>query len=512
MRTTDLAAIAILSLAGFAAGLFATSCRRPEPKFGELGIHSEVFRLQRKPGDPMLVTPPLWLELPMLREDFDLLADVELGEGAEVDLVLRRVEPRYLQGVSLPGHSRFAALRLSTTTGGDAWHTPTSALFGEVGGVRLGAGIPATIQLQARGRVLTASVAGKHLPPFTAEDDHGSLAVIARGGTAAINSMSVVPQSRGGQWSPWLLALASSLVLSALAILRRSGPTMALCSAAALTAAPLAFAMVAGSALLPLQQPELILEQIAALAGLPLALAILAGGRARRLCIVIGFLLTSGVLAIAGRGLQERVVPTQELDAVFGPMARETITETLAARIRGPRAIHTLERDVPRVFLLGGQLLWGRGGSPDQHIEPLLTGELRATNKGVPPPEVVSLPTVDGWSGQQLRMLDRFFRPFQPKVVVFGVPRDEAALDAVTGKPRSSPQQLREAIAALRRLCDELGSALVLVADDGLPADLLAEVLAARDGGLPFLEIEATDAAIGIARKLGAMVTPLLKN
>jgi hypothetical protein len=35
----------------------------------------------------------------MLREDFDLMADVELSEGAELDFVLRRVEPRPLQGI-----------------------------------------------------------------------------------------------------------------------------------------------------------------------------------------------------------------------------------------------------------------------------------------------------------------------------------------------------------------------------------------------------------------------------
>lgn len=512
MRTTALAAIAILSLAGLAAGLFATSCRRSEPRFGEVGVHSEAFRMQRKPGDPMLVTPALWLELPMLREDFDLLADVELGEGTEADLVLRRVEPRFLQGVARPAHSRFCALRLSTTTTGEPWRTPTTALLGEAGGVRLGAGMPATIQLQARGRVLTANVAGKQLPPVLVEDDHGSLAVIARFGSMAINSLSVVPVARTGLWSPWLLALASGLALAAMAIVRRTPPVRALCAGAALVAAPFAFATVASSVLLPLQQPDLLEEQLAALAGLPLALAIVVGSRAVRVAVVIGLALSALMLARSGRELQARVVTTKELDATFGKDARETITETLAMRVRGPRSIHTLERDVPRVFLLGGQLMWGRNGAPDQHVEPLLTGELRVAKKGGVPPEVVSLPTVDGFTSQQVNLFDRFFRPFRPVVVVLGVPRDEAVLDEVTGAPRSSTTALRESIARARAVCAEIDSSLVLVADDGLPADLLAELRVARDQGLPLVEIDATDAGLGIARKLSAVVAPLLSK
>ncbi|MEQ1632455.1 MAG: hypothetical protein ABL997_08790, partial [Planctomycetota bacterium] len=137
--------------------------------------------------------------------------------------------------------------------------------------------MPATIQLQARGRVLTANVAGKQLPPVVVEDDHGSLAVIARFGSVAINSLSVVPVARAGMWSPWLLALASGLALAARAIVRRTSTARALCAGAALVAAPFAFATVVSTVLLPLQQPDLLEEQLAALAGLPLALAIVVG-------------------------------------------------------------------------------------------------------------------------------------------------------------------------------------------------------------------------------------------
>ena len=140
MRRSDIAAFVILSCAGFLAGHLAMECRRPDPRPGEVGIHVEPFRMTRSAGEPFLVTESSWLELPMLREDFDLMADVELSEGAELDFVLRRVEPRPLQGVSLPAHGRFVALRLSTKQDGEPWRLPTAALLGEPGGARIGAG------------------------------------------------------------------------------------------------------------------------------------------------------------------------------------------------------------------------------------------------------------------------------------------------------------------------------------------------------------------------------------
>ena len=102
-------------------------------------------------------------------------------------------------------------------------------------------------------------------------------------------------------------------------------------------------------------------------------------------------------------------------------------------------------------------------------------------------------------------------RPVEPGVEALR-PRDEAVLDEVTGAPRSSTTALRESIARARAVCAEIDSSLVLVADDGLPADLLAELRVARDQGLPLVEIDATDAGLGIARKLSAVVAPLLSK
>ncbi|MGE3171920.1 MAG: hypothetical protein AB7O97_04790 [Planctomycetota bacterium] len=508
LRWHDWLAAVVLVLAGLAAGLRVAADRRPSPLPGELQITDSPMQLSRTASDPLLVTPEKWLELPMPRGDFDLVADLELGEDVEADLLLRRVEPRLLQGVSLGFHGRFAVLRLSTGGAGEPWRTPETALFGPRGGVRLAAGMSATVQVQVRGRRLEANVAGKRLPPFLATDEHGSLALLARGGSVAVRSLSIAPVPAAAPPHPSWIGGAAGLLLAAIALLRRSGAVRCAVAAALLVGGAELLRHLVLASLPPLAQPAPIDELEAVLAGAPLAVAALLRGLPHLLAAVVGAAALTAAVFSGQERMAGRFPPTPQLDAVFGPAARETIAETLACRVRGPHGVQSPTAAEHRVFLLGGQLMYHRSADPDDRVELLLEGELRAR---VPAAEVVSAPTVDGWSAQQWQLFDRFYRPFRPQVVVLGVPRYEAA-SGDDGRPRSSPEQLAATIAAARAGCAELGAELVLLADVDLPAELLAVLRrAAERDGVPLLELRPTDATLGVARKLAELLAPLLR-
>lgn len=512
MRIVDWFAVLVLVLAGVGSGLAATGSRRPEPLADELDLATSPFRLERKPADPLLVTPAKWLELPMLRGDFDLLADLELAAGTELDLIVRRVEPRPLGGVNLSAHGRFAVLRLSTLADGPAWRTPTAALLGPAGGLRLAAGSAATIALAARGRSLQANVAGKVLPEFLAADEQGSICLLVRGGTAAVHNLTITPTAAAPAIPPIACSAGLALLLAALAWRRRARPLPVLVGAALWCTATACARTLAFASLPPLAQPDPTAELWLALAGAPFAAVALL----RRRIAVLAALATGlggAVLALAiaaGRAdVAQRFPPTPELDAWLGPDARETAIEVLGQRLRGPMSVHTIEPNDHRVLLLGGQLLWRRGTAPDQHVEPLLTGDLRGAVRTA---EVVALPTEDGWTGQQWRLYERFFTAFAPKVLVLGVPRDECAPDLDGRTPRSSAAAVAATVGAARAHCDSVaGRTLVVVLDNELPAEVAAAARAAAGADVPVVEVLPTDAAIGIARKLAAAIAPRLQ-
>src|SRR5689334_12705038 len=141
------------------------------------------------PGDKALMRSDAgWLEEPRLFADFDLQVDVDLSPGAELDLLVRRVEPRPLGEERLPFQGRFTVLRVGTgKEEGPGWRTREQALFEPGGGVTIAPGIPATISVTGRGRTLTANVAGKKLGSCEAADALGSFALIVRGGKAAVH-------------------------------------------------------------------------------------------------------------------------------------------------------------------------------------------------------------------------------------------------------------------------------------------------------------------------------------
>jgi hypothetical protein len=221
----------------------------------------------------------------------------------------------------------------------------------------------------------------------------------------------------------------------------------------------------------------------------PLVLAVVAAGLA----------LTEG----AGRMRHRH----DGVEALFGVDAGNQISEAYAQLVRGPKGLLGVDGKGPRVFLLGGQLLYDRG-APTEHLELLLARDLTARlQKPILTP---CLPTVDGWTGQQWRLFQRCFAGHRPQVVVLGVPRDEMAIDAATGVARSTPADVQRVIADAKGWCEQNGSRLLVFADANLPAELLDavkaaardDVVMARDGASP------ADLARQLAERLAPWLQP----
>src|SRR5688572_19341723 len=170
----SLLALSLFVVGGAAAGWLVSNVVPPALR-GEY-LTGKDFVLQRKPDKPVEITDASWFFVPWLFGDFDLRMDVDLGEGVDLDVLLRQVEPRLDGDYLLPFQGRFAVLRLSTREPGPGWHCRDEVLLGERrGGVDLAAGHPATVWIEARGRVLTANVAGKQQGSFVADDEYGML-------------------------------------------------------------------------------------------------------------------------------------------------------------------------------------------------------------------------------------------------------------------------------------------------------------------------------------------------
>lgn len=519
-----LAVLLLGALAGGAAGWLARAGGRPEPERGQLSLHRADFHMERRADDALEVTPAKWLQLPQLFGDFDLTCDLEIAEDTDLDLLLRKVEPRQLGSQFLPFHGRFQVLRLSTRRDAPAWRDRVEALLGPPGGVSLAAGLVATVTIQARGRRLAANVAGKRLPDVLADDEHGGLAMIAHGGKAVVRSLHIDNLHEPGDGLTdvqayfadprltmaslrWPLAGAAlGALLAALALVCRRPWPVAVAALVALpgVAWPARGWLLGGQ--LPLLQPEPLTLLAITVVGVPLWCLVALGGIWRWGLAGAG---AAAWLWLAFQAMsieRPRSAPAPELDALFGPDAGEGIAEALAARVRGPRAIHVPDAHPHRVFLLGGQQLWDRR-APDEHLELLLAGELVAALGK--PVDVPCLPTIDGWSAQQWRLFSTCYAGYRPQVLVFGVAREEGALDA-GGRPRSTPAQLREQLAAATAWCAANGSRLLLVADHGLPDAFAGELRAVGDQGVPMLQLDARGPG-ELARELATVIAPLLR-
>jgi hypothetical protein len=322
---------------------------------------------------------------------------VELAAGATFDLVLRRVEPYPVGSVKLPFHGRFTVLRMSTTADGPAWLSPAEALLPSPGGVRLAPGIAASVHVEGRGRELRANVAGKVLPPVLAQDEIGSLALIARDGPVAVQRLVV--HSVGAPFEPptCAIGMAAGLVAGAFAVLLRAGWKRAALAGVALIAGAFAAGASAFDAMPPLALPDARDELLVVLAGLPLAIAVCLRGRASWAGLLVALLAGGGMSWVARQRVAERFPPTAALDELFGPASGTQVAEALAYCMRGPVSVHMADPAKSFVLLLGGQLLWqrpGAAGTQPEEIELLLGSHLRSDHPKV---EVASLPTVDGW-------------------------------------------------------------------------------------------------------------------
>ncbi len=507
----------VVVVCGCFAGLLVGGLGLP---LADAGIRTDPYRLLRSDAEPYPLTPAKWLLEPHRFGDFDLHATLELGEHTAVDVLLRQIEPRIVDEQLLPFHGRFSVLRLSTAGAGPAWLDRGAALFGDrMVGHELAPGIPATLWIQGRGRMLRANVAGSWLPWHEADDEYGMLTLIARGGDAALRNLVIEPLPMAGAWKhsrwTWLgVGLLVGLMVAAAGAFVRSASWRFLAASAVLlfgvafachraTWPPLALAAPGAQAAL--------LAAWGLLAAAVVALPMRWRSQVAPVVVIAVVLSVTALLHNGALRVLRAADPAEErqLDAVFGPKAGNTIAEALGQRVRGPWGVHGLGQSERCVFLLGGQLLYDRSG-PEEHLEPLLTGRLRGgLGERV---DVLCLPTADGYSHQQWRLFSTFFRDYRPAALVFGLTRDEAAPDPLTGVPRSSAEVLANTLVTVRRYTQDHGAFLLLFAEQGLPDELLAVLRAEQKEGVPLVIATATDTPTEIAARLADALVPALRR
>ncbi|MBX3463374.1 MAG: hypothetical protein KF830_09395 [Planctomycetes bacterium] len=512
--------VAALFVAGGAlAGWLVAGLLPPRPLDDELQVWTEDYRLERRQAEPFLVRDGTWLRVPRLFPDFDLQMDVELGPGMDLDLLVRHVEPRLVQRHKPPFTERFVVLRLTTLRDGPAWRTREEALFGERGsGSSLSPGLPATVWVEGRGRQLRANIAGRSTGWWQAEDTEGMFALVARGGTAALQRLSItnrgVPDAawrRRGTWG-LLGGLGGALAAAWAAWCGRGRLLSAVGFAVGVTGA--AALLAATAPLAPLRMPPV--AALLALLAAPIVTAtgwlVAAAVRRRALAWALGLGLAPalgiGGVLVAHAGLRS---DTRAVDRVFGARAGNTLSEALAGIVRGPFQLHNAADAQRGVFLLGGRLLYGRLGPDTEHLEPLLAGELRhRLGRAVP---VVGLPTEEGQAHtqQQWELFTGFYTGYRPRVVVLGVAQTEGDVDPTTGTRRAWPSTLQATLAAAREHARAQGAALVLFTEAGLASDLFDVLQAAARDGVPFVVADAGEAAAAIAGRLAAAIAPWLE-
>lgn len=547
-------------LAGYRAGV----CLPKAPAEIDQQLYSEAdWAMTRDGQHPLDVTPAKWQPFPYLLADFDLQLDVELAADTDFDLMLRRVEPRPVQGERLQFDGRFVVLRLSSHADGEVWRSREQALFGPLGGERIDAGYPATVLVQGRGRQLRAQIAGHPWTPwFLAADEHGSFAVASHGGLSRVHAFKIVNLGQPSHWPVWPISALLGAVLAAL------GFAFGLCRkelGASLLLWPIGTEVARRLALydlLPLARPETASLWWLVAAGLPLTLAFWAPRGRWWLSLPLAVVAFLGAVALPARIELPRRAHGQSplVDLVFGTDAGEGLAEALACRIRGPEpaGLHILEPKQARVMLLGGQLLYGLRGNPDEHLELQLYGDVRREHGKEA--EVISLPTIDGWSLQQWLLFATFYRDFEPQVLVFGVPAAEAAVESVdvdvagvrralsegpqrslrdqkevqplirpkgvegvmgwfhqlwpltVSEPRSNEARLLHTLAAVTAYAAKSGCKLVLLADAGLPTELRELVRkTAKEAAASLVELSGNDLPADVSKKLSDAVLPLLR-
>lgn len=464
------------------------------------------FHLSRPADNPCEITEAKWFFLPYLFGDFDLQFDVELAEGAELEVLLRQVEPRRDGEVLLPFHGRFASLRISTVRDAPGFRTREQALLGpRDGGVKVEPGYTSTVWIEGRGRNLKANVAGKPLPWFAADDEYGMVTLIVRGGKAVLHHFDLTNRGLATAWvwsRPFWSGFGGCLALLLLVAARRTSLWPSLLWLGGLP--PLWAWLIARRFDTDLGFPEPISILCLLCASMGLVLLRVQGWRK---LLLAAFVL--GSLAVCQRLLQRE---ERAIDAAFGPAAGSQLSEALGQMVRGPNGLHDVQERGARVFLLGGQQLHTVNGTaePGDHLQLVLTRELR-TRLQVPV-DVPCLPTVDGHAAQQLGLFTRFFANYRPRVLVLGIGEFENAPDPATGAPRSSRAQLLATLAAMRTHCEQNACKPVLWCERRLAPELLAVLRDAEQQGMPLVVAAVNEDAATIGKNLAAAIAPLLQG
>lgn len=491
MRLSTLALVWCLfcgALTGaFVAGLVPAGLRH-EP------LETEDFVLARQKGQEKRVAPGQWWLEPRRYGDFDLWMDVELGENVDLDVLLRQVEPRFVDAAMLPFHGRFSVLRVSSRAKGPAWVTREQALLEpHGGGVEVAPGIPASIKIEARGRVLRANVAGQRLPECRADDVYGMLTMIAHGGDVVVHSLRIqnLGPHRAWLWSrAFWVALGGLGALCLVAITRACGARWHDLVAASFAPPLLAWLLV--------RRCDLELGWPPAPAMLCLLTACLATWLLQRRGVATIGLVFVLVVPLFGAAEAQLRRDDRRIDALFGERAGSQISEALGGLVRGPLGLHAPGRPGPQVFLLGGQPLYDRGDR-GEHLEVLLTRALSgALGK---PVDVPCLPTVLPTPDQQWRLFATCYSRHHTDVVVFGVGADAEGF---------APDELRRTLEQARAHCGARGVRLLLFADAAAPASLREVLQQAAHDGVGFVAGSAGAMPRTLADELAKALVPLL--
>lgn len=401
---------------------------RPPP------LHEEPFRLADGPA-PLTVTAGRPLLLPYCFGDCDLLATVAVPAGGELDVAVRKLD--------LPGaHGRFGLLRLSADHDGPPWRTREEALFADdrTGGVRVTAGLPASIRLELRGRTARANVAGRWLPPFETTDDRGAFAFVVRGGTAEVSHLHVVPLARSRGLGVLLalgaLAGAGAGWLGRFTRFRlRHGIALAAWVAGAVAAAAnLDRWLLPGAVVTPASIALLVL--LFAIVALAIARPAPASRTLLHLASALIVVLFGCELFCRLERARLPALADPRLDLLFGLDSQQAPFDAYAKLLHGKNEVHTADPDVGRavveggptlrriVFLGGGPLL--EPGLDRAHHVALQATALAAQRLGQKLVPAV-FPTDFPHTLQQTELFTRFYADVYPAAcVVLGIDRWDA--------------------------------------------------------------------------------------
>ncbi|MGE0143890.1 MAG: hypothetical protein AB7I19_09155 [Planctomycetota bacterium] len=474
-RRTIVFALAVAALgAGLAAlGSLLIDSSRPPAAL----LHERDFHFERADHTPLEITPQRPLILPFAFADFDLSAEFELAEGAELDLVHRLVEPVMREDGLTPFHARFHVLRLSTLEGAPV-RTREQALFEDDvatdrrGGVPVSPGLPATVTMRARGRQTEAVLAGRRLESIETTDAHGQIAVLARGGRAVMHRLEIFSRPRplallpighaaiGGALLGWIAALWS----------RTRRGVAGWIGLAWLPLLAWGSTLVLWNRILPDCEPSTLALVLAALAGVPLAL----GSWSRRpvLGMTVGALGAAAMILYAIHLEQPRLTDAVDprLDRYFGRDSGSAPFDALARRMYARDAVHGVEAVGERLVFLGGSALFESHPDKAFWIAPIVGARAAQLLPGRKfDAAVLPWTSTEGSVLQQIECFERFYAaPMAPRAVLLIVPSWESEGTPLDGFAR--------AIDAFVDRSEGRACSVILGVDDGLAADFAAAV------------------------------------